>query len=36
VAPDAIRLAPPLILTAEQADAFVDALTLALGQVDDV
>jgi acetylornithine/N-succinyldiaminopimelate aminotransferase len=28
--PDAIRLAPPLILTAEQADAFVAALPAAL------
>jgi acetylornithine/N-succinyldiaminopimelate aminotransferase len=36
VAPDAIRLAPPLILTAEQADAFVDALADALAPVDDV
>ena len=26
VAPDAIRLAPPLILTQAQADTFVDAL----------
>jgi len=30
VQPDAIRLAPPLILSAEQADAFVDALGQAL------
>jgi acetylornithine aminotransferase len=30
VRPDAIRLAPPLILTAEQADAFVAALPSAL------
>jgi acetylornithine aminotransferase len=30
VAPDALRLAPPLILTAEQADTFVEALPLAL------
>jgi acetylornithine aminotransferase len=36
VAPDALRLAPPLILTAEQADAFVDALADALKPVDDV
>jgi acetylornithine/N-succinyldiaminopimelate aminotransferase len=36
VAPDAIRLAPPLILTTEQADAFVAALTGALEVVDDV
>ena len=36
VQPDTIRLAPPLILTAEQADAFVDALAEALGPVDDV
>jgi acetylornithine aminotransferase len=31
VQPDAIRLAPPLILTADQADAFVAALGVALG-----
>jgi acetylornithine aminotransferase len=30
VAPDALRLAPPLILTAEQADTFVEALPRAL------
>jgi len=30
VAPDAVRLAPPLILTAEQADAFLAALPSAL------
>jgi acetylornithine aminotransferase len=36
VAPDAIRLAPPLILTTEQADAFVTALDGALDGVDDV
>jgi acetylornithine aminotransferase len=30
VAPDALRLAPPLILTAEQADTFVEALPAAL------
>jgi acetylornithine aminotransferase len=30
VAPDALRLAPPLILTAEQADSFVAALPAAL------
>jgi len=30
VAPDALRLAPPLILTAEQADTFVEALPGAL------
>ena len=30
VAPDALRLAPPLILTEEQADSFVAALPLAL------
>jgi acetylornithine aminotransferase len=30
VAPDALRLAPPLILTAEQAATFVDALPAAL------
>jgi acetylornithine aminotransferase len=30
VAPDAIRLAPPLILTSEQADAFLAALPTAL------
>ena len=31
VQPDALRLAPPLILTPEQADAFVAALPAALG-----
>ena len=31
VAPDALRLAPPLILTADQADTFVAALPAALG-----
>lgn len=31
VAPDALRLAPPLILTADQADTFVEALPAALG-----
>jgi acetylornithine/N-succinyldiaminopimelate aminotransferase len=31
VQPDAIRLAPPLILTADQADAFLAALPEALG-----
>jgi acetylornithine aminotransferase len=30
VGPDTLRLAPPLILTAEQADSFVDALPVAL------
>jgi acetylornithine aminotransferase len=30
VTPDALRLAPPLILTAEQADTFVEALPAAL------
>ena len=30
VAPDALRLAPPLILTADQADTFIDALPAAL------
>ncbi|GLY18533.1 acetylornithine transaminase [Kineosporia rhizophila] len=30
VAPDALRLAPPLILTAEQADSFIAALPAAL------
>ena len=30
VQPDVIRLAPPLILTADQADAFVTALGAAL------
>ena len=33
VQPDAIRLAPPLILTAAQADSFLAALPAALGQV---
>jgi acetylornithine aminotransferase len=32
VQPDAIRIAPPLILSAEQADAFVAALGHALGE----
>jgi len=32
VAPDALRLAPPLVLTAEQADSFVEALPGALDQ----
>jgi acetylornithine aminotransferase len=39
VAPDALRLAPPLILTTEQADSFVAALPAALdvaGVVDGV
>jgi acetylornithine/N-succinyldiaminopimelate aminotransferase len=30
VAPNALRLAPPLILTTEQADTFVAALPAAL------
>jgi len=30
VAPDALRLAPPLVLTADQADTFVEALPAAL------
>ncbi|MFI7589374.1 acetylornithine transaminase [Spongisporangium articulatum] len=30
VAPDALRLAPPLVLTAEQADTFLEALPTAL------
>jgi acetylornithine aminotransferase len=30
VQPDAVRIAPPLILTAEQADAFLAALPAAL------
>jgi acetylornithine/N-succinyldiaminopimelate aminotransferase len=34
VAPDAIRLAPPLILTREQADTFVKALPDALNQAE--
>jgi acetylornithine/N-succinyldiaminopimelate aminotransferase len=34
VAPDALRLAPPLILTAEQAATFVEALPAALDQAD--
>jgi len=34
VGPDALRIAPPLILTAEQADSFVDALPAALATVD--
>jgi acetylornithine/N-succinyldiaminopimelate aminotransferase len=33
VAPDAIRLAPPLILTADQADTFIAALPAALDLV---
>jgi acetylornithine aminotransferase len=32
VQPDAIRLAPPLIITAEQADAFLTALPAALAE----
>ncbi|HEY6795912.1 MAG TPA: acetylornithine transaminase [Kineosporiaceae bacterium] len=32
-APDVLRLAPPLILTAEQADQFVEALPTALDRV---
>ncbi len=35
VGPDALRLAPPLILTAEQADGFVAALGEALQAVPD-
>ena len=34
VAPDAIRLAPPLVLTTEQVDAFAAALPAALGAAD--
>jgi acetylornithine/N-succinyldiaminopimelate aminotransferase len=34
VAPDALRLAPPLILTTEQAATFVEALPAALDQAD--
>ena len=34
VAPDAIRLAPPLILSAEQADAFTAALPAILGTIE--
>jgi acetylornithine/N-succinyldiaminopimelate aminotransferase len=34
VAPDALRLAPPLILTAEQAATFVEALPAALDRAD--
>jgi len=34
VGPDALRLAPPLVLTTEQADSFVDALPVALATVD--
>ncbi len=34
VGPDALRLAPPLVLTTEQADSFVDALPQALAAVD--
>ena len=33
VAPDALRLAPPLILTADQADTFLEALPAALDAV---
>jgi acetylornithine/N-succinyldiaminopimelate aminotransferase len=33
VQPDVIRLAPPLILTAEQADGFLAALPAVLGKV---
>jgi acetylornithine/N-succinyldiaminopimelate aminotransferase len=36
VQPDAIRLAPPLILTAEQADAFAAALPAILADASDV
>jgi acetylornithine aminotransferase len=32
VQPDAVRLAPPLVLTADQADAFLAALPGALDQ----
>jgi acetylornithine aminotransferase len=32
VRPDVLRLAPPLILSAEQADAFVAAVAAALGE----
>ena len=32
VAPDALRMAPPLILTAEQADTVVEALPVALAR----
>ncbi len=35
VAPDALRLAPPLIITAEQADSFVAALPAALDRAAD-
>ncbi len=35
VAPDAIRLAPPLVLSAEQADEFVDALPMILDSAGD-
>jgi acetylornithine aminotransferase len=36
VAPDALRLAPPLILTAEQARTFVEALPAALDRASEV
>jgi acetylornithine/N-succinyldiaminopimelate aminotransferase len=36
VAPDALRLAPPLILTAEQARTFTDALPAALDRAAEV
>jgi acetylornithine/N-succinyldiaminopimelate aminotransferase len=36
VAPDTLRLAPPLILTAEQARAFTDALPAALDRAAEV
>ncbi len=36
VAPDALRLAPPLVLTAEQADTFVEALPAALDAAAEV
>jgi len=36
VAPDALRLAPPLILTAEQAGTFVAALPAALDAAAEV
>jgi acetylornithine aminotransferase len=34
VQPDVVRLAPPLILTAEQADAFLAALPAVLAASD--
>ncbi len=34
VAPDAIRLAPPLVITTEQLDAFVRALPALLDSID--